>query len=164
MIIVGFDPGLATLGYGVIEAGKSGIKMIDYGAIITPKEDDLPTRLLKIEKGVSLIMEKFRPDQVSMEELFFVKNITTGIAVAHARGVLLLTVKKYCDEIFEYTPMQIKLAMTGYGLSKKGQVQEMTKIVIGLKKRPQPDDAADALAVAITHANTHGGGKFYKVQ
>ncbi len=102
MIIVGFDPGLATLGYGVIEAGKSGIKMIDYGAIITPKEDDLPTRLLKIEKGVSLIMEKFRPDQVSMAELFFVKNITTGIAVAHARGVLLLTVKKYCDEIFYF--------------------------------------------------------------
>ena len=162
MVIVGFDPGLATLGYGVIEAGKSGIKMIDYGAIITPKEDDLPTRLLKIEKGVSLIMEKFRPDQVSMEELFFVKNITTGIAVAHARGVLLLTVKKYCDEIFEYTPMQIKLAMTGYGLS--GQVQERTKTVLGLKKRPQPDDAADALAVAITHANTHGGGKFYKVR
>lgn len=164
MIIVGFDPGLATLGYGVIESTKTGIKMIDYGAVITPKDDDLPTRLLKIEKGVSMIMEKFKPDQVAIEELFFVKNITNGISVAHARGVLLLTVKKFCEEIYEYTPMQIKLAMTGYGLSKKGQVQEMTKNVLGLKKRPQPDDAADALAVAITHANTRGGSKFYKVK
>ncbi len=164
MIIVGFDPGLATLGYGVIESTKTGIKMIDYGAVITPKDDDLPTRLLKIEKGVSMIMEKFKPDQVAIEELFFVKNITNGISVAHARGVLLLTVKKFCEEIYEYTPMQIKLAMTGYGLSKKGQVQEMTKNVLGLKKRPQPDDAADALAVAITHVNTRGGSKFYKVK
>lgn len=164
MIIVGFDPGLATLGYGVIESTKTGIKMIDYGAVITPKDDDLPTRLLKIEKGVSMIMEKFKPDQVAIEELFFVKNITNGISVAHARGVLLLTVKKFCEEIYEYTPMQIKLAMTGYGLSKKGQVQEMTKNVLGLKKRPQPDDAADALAVAITHINTRGGSKFYKVK
>ncbi len=164
MIIIGFDPGLATLGYGVIESGKEGIKMIDYGAIITPKEDDLPTRLLKIEKGVKLIMEKYKPDQVSIEELFFVKNITTGIAVAHARGVLLLTVKKMCQDIFEYTPMQIKLAMTGYGLSKKGQIQEMVKVTLGLKKRPQPDDAADALAVAITHATTYRSGEMFRVK
>ncbi|MBO5285950.1 MAG: crossover junction endodeoxyribonuclease RuvC [Clostridia bacterium] len=163
MIIVGFDPGLATLGYGVIEVGKNSIKMVDYGAIITPKDDPLPVRLNKIEKGVFSIIDKFKPDEVAIEELFFVKNITNGIAVAHARGVLLLTVSKYCQCLFEYTPLQIKQALTGYGRAEKRQIQEMVKRLLNLKAIPKPDDAADALAVALTHAQTRKFGSMFKI-
>ncbi len=163
MIIVGFDPGLATLGYGVIEVGNNSIKMVDYGAIITPKDDPLPVRLTKIEKGVFSIIDKFKPDEIAIEELFFVKNITNGIAVAHARGVLLLTAIKYCNKLFEYTPLQIKQALTGYGRADKHQIQEMVKRLLNLKNIPKPDDAADALAVALTHAQTRKFGSMFKI-
>lgn len=163
MIIVGFDPGLATLGYGVIEVGNNSIKMVDYGAIITPKDDPLPVRLNKIEKGVFSIIDKFKPDEIAIEELFFVKNITNGIAVAHARGVLLLTASKYCNKLFEYTPLQIKQALTGYGRADKHQIQEMVKRLLNLKNIPKPDDAADALAVALTHVQTRKFGSMFKI-
>ncbi len=155
MIIVGFDPGLATLGYGVINKElKRKPEMVDYGIISTPKDLSLPERLLLIEKGVKQIIEKFKPDEIAIEELFFAKNVKTGIDVAHARGVLLLTATKECGKIFEYTPLQIKQALTGYGRADKPQMQKMVKTLLNLKSIPRPDDAADALAVALTHAQT----------
>lgn len=120
MTILGIDPGLATLGYGVIEKNERGeFKAVDYGVVLTPKDESLPVRLAMLEEGVKKVLEKYRPDEVAMEELFFSKNITTGIAVAHARGVALLTCVKECGKLYEYTPMQIKQALTGYGKADK---------------------------------------------
>lgn len=164
MIIVGFDPGLATLGYGVIKKElKKKPEMVDYGIISTPKDMNLPDRLTLIEKGVKQVIEKFKPDEIAIEELFFAKNVKTGIAVAHARGVLLLTATKECCKIFEYTPLQIKQALTGYGRADKPQMQKMVKTLLGLKAIPRPDDAADALAVALTHAQTNKLGGLFRV-
>ena len=120
MIILGIDPGLATLGYGVLEKDKNGnARAVDYGVVLTPKQERLPTRLAILEEGVNKVLDKFSPDEVAVEELFFSKNITTGIAVAHARGVALLACIKKCGRLFEYTPMQIKQALTGYGGADK---------------------------------------------
>ncbi len=155
MIILGIDPGLATMGYGVIFADKGTFKAVDYGVVTTPKEKTLPQRLGLLEEGVRALIEKFRPDAVAVEELFFSKNITTGIAVAEARGVILLTaVKSLGDEVYEYTPNQIKQAMTGYGGADKRQMQLMVTALLRLKSVPRPDDAADALAVALCHGHT----------
>lgn len=164
MIIVGFDPGLATLGYGVISTDKrSKPQMVDYGIVSTPKEENLAVRLAMIEKGVKQIIEKFKPDEIAIEELFFAKNVTTGINVAHARGVTLLTAVKECGKIFEYTPLQIKQALTGYGRADKHQIQSMVKTMLGLKGIPRPDDAADALAVALCHAQTNKLGGLFSI-
>ena len=164
MIIVGFDPGLATLGYGVIKKeNRKKIEMLDYGIVSTPKEKNLAERLTMIEMGVRQIIEKFKPDEIAIEELFFAKNVTTGINVAHARGVVLLTAVKECGKIFEYTPLQIKQALTGYGRAEKRQIQEMVKTTLGLRGIPRPDDAADALAVALCHAQTNRLGNLFKI-
>ena len=164
MIIVGFDPGIATLGYGVIKT-ESRLKpqMIDYGIVSTPKEENLAVRLAMLERGIKQIIEKFKPDEIAVEELFFAKNVKTGISVAHARGVILLTAIKECGKIFEYTPLQIKQALTGYGRADKNQIQQMVKTMLGLKGIPRPDDAADALAVALTHAQTSKIGNIFKI-
>ncbi|MBE7086784.1 MAG: crossover junction endodeoxyribonuclease RuvC [Clostridiales bacterium] len=164
MIIVGFDPGLATLGYGVIQTDKRGrAEMLDYGIVSTPKTENLAVRLCLIEKGVKQIIEKYKPDQIAIEELFFAKNVTTGINVAHARGVVLLTAVKECGNIFEYTPLQIKQALTGYGRAEKIQIQHMVKTLLRLNSIPRPDDAADALAVALCHAQTNKFGKLFSI-
>ncbi|MBE5752526.1 MAG: crossover junction endodeoxyribonuclease RuvC [Clostridiales bacterium] len=153
MIILGIDPGIATLGFGVIEKDEKGnCRAVDYGVVKTPKEETLPVRLALLEKGVSEIIEKYKPDEVAMEELFFTKNITTGIAVAHARGVAMLCCVKECGRLFEYTPMQIKQALTGYGRADKQQIQQVVTSLLKLKTVPKPDDAADALGVALCHA------------
>ena len=155
MVILGIDPGLATMGYGVLEKDRNGnVKVLDYGVVLTPKEENLPVRLALLEEGIGKILDKFKPDEIAVEELFFSKNVTTGIAVAHARGVTLLTCIKRCGRLFEYTPMQIKQALTGYGRAEKLQIQAMVKTFLRLEKVPRPDDAADALAVALTHAQT----------
>ena len=164
MIIVGFDPGLATLGYGVIKKEAKGKpEMLDYGIISTPKEENTAVRLAMLESGIKQIIEKFKPDEIAMEELFFAKNVKTAIAVAHARGVLLLTANKECGKIFEYTPLQIKQALTGYGRADKKQIQAMVKQFLGLKSIPRPDDAADALAVALCHAQTNKLGGLFRI-
>ena len=164
MIIVGFDPGLATLGYGVIKKEERGKpEMLDYGIVSTPKEENLAVRLCMLEEGVKRIIEKYKPDEIAMEELFFAKNVKTGINVAHARGVVLLTCAKACGKIFEYTPLQIKQALTGYGRAEKIQIQQMVKTFLNLKSVPKPDDAADALAVALTHAQTQKLGKLFSI-
>ena len=164
MVIVGFDPGLATLGYGVITTdAKKKPEMVDYGIISTPKDKNLAERLIMIEKGVKQIIETYKPDEIAIEELFFAKNVTTGINVAHARGVTLLTATKFCSKIFEYTPLQIKQALTGYGRAEKNQIQQMVKTLLKLKAVPKPDDAADALAVALCHAQTYKFGNLFKI-
>ena len=156
MIILGIDPGYAIVGYGVIEKHPNGkCSVIDYGAINTPKEEDFPVRLAMIQDGMKCLISKFKPDAIAVEELFFNQNITTGIAVAEARGVILCTAIQVVPRVFEFTPMQIKLAITGTGKAEKKQVQFMTKTILGLKSVPKPDDAADALAVALCLAQTN---------
>jgi crossover junction endodeoxyribonuclease RuvC len=156
MIILGIDPGYAIVGYGVIEKDERGkCKVLDYGAINTPKEEDFPVRLAMIQDGMKALISKYKPDAVSVEELFFNQNITTGIAVAEARGVILCTAIQCVPRVFEFTPMQIKLAITGNGKAEKRQVQFMTKNILNLKAIPKPDDAADALAVALCLAQTN---------
>ena len=164
MTIVGFDPGLATLGYGVIATDNRGRpQMVDYGIISTGKDENLAVRLCMLEEGLLQVINKFRPDEIAVEELFFAKNVKTGIAVAHARGVILLTANKYCGRLYEYTPLQIKQALTGYGRADKNQIQQMVKTFLRLPKIPKPDDAADALAVALTHAQTNKMGGLFSM-
>ena len=164
MVILGLDPGLATLGYGVIKKEpRKKAEMLDYGVILTPKDENLAVRLCMIEKGLKQIIEKFKPDEIAVEELFFAKNVKTAISVAHARGVILLTANKECGRLFEYTPLQIKQALTGYGRAEKIQIQQMVKSLLGLKAIPKPDDAADALAVALTNAQTNKLGGLFRI-
>ncbi len=164
MIILGIDPGIATLGYGVIEKDDRGnCRAITYGVVKTPKEEGLPVRLAMLEEGIQKILNTYRPDEVAMEELFFSKNITTGIAVAHARGVALLTCVKECGRLYEYTPMQIKQALTGYGRAEKRQIQTVVTSLLRLKEIPKPDDAADALAIALCHAQASRFGELFAV-
>ena len=164
MIILGIDPGLATLGFGVIEKDARGnCRAIDCGAVTTPKDEGLPVRLAMLGEGICKILDKYKPDEIAMEELFFSKNITTGIAVAHARGVALLTCVKRCGRLFEYTPMQIKQALTGYGRADKKQMQSVVTSILKLKAVPKPDDAADALAIALCHAFTNRFGELFAV-
>ena len=133
------------MGWGVIEADGYREKLVQYGALITYPRDTFPTRLRCIYTGVRGLLETFKPDEIAFEELFFSKNVTTGMAVAHARGVALLTCVKRCGRLFEYTPMQIKQALTGYGKAEKRQVMDMVRRLLKLKAVPRPDDAADAL-------------------
>lgn len=164
MIILGIDPGIATLGYGVLRKDENGnVACEDYGVVTTPKEENLAVRLAMLEEGLGALLDKARPDEVAVEELFFTKNVTTGIAVAHARGVALLTCVKRCGRLFEYTPMQIKQALTGYGKAEKRQIQLVTANLLRLKGVPRPDDAADALAVALCHSFTSRLSGLYKI-
>lgn len=155
MKILGIDPGYATIGYGVIEKINGKINPIAVGVIETPKTESIPVRLAMLDEQLDAIIKKFKPDAIAVEELFFNKNIKTAIGVAQARGVILLCSIKNCGHIYEYTPLQVKLALTGNGRAEKHQVQYMVKALLGLKEVPKPDDAADALAVAVTHANTN---------
>ena len=164
MIILGIDPGIATLGYGVIEKDERGnFRAVDYGVVLTPKDEGLPVRLAMLEEGLQKVLEKYRPDEVAMEELFFSKNITTGIAVAHARGVALLTCVKACGKLYEYTPMQIKQALTGYGKADKKQIQTVVASMLRLQSIPKPDDAADALGIALCHGFSSRFGELFAV-
>ncbi len=155
MRILGIDPGLATVGWGVIDVINGKPQAVACGVISTPKEDKLPKRLLTIENDLKCLIEKFKPDEIALEELFFNSNVTTAINVSQARGVILLTCIKQVGKLYEYTPLQIKQALTGYGRAEKKQIQEMTKTFLNLAKVPKPDDAADALAVALTHSQTN---------
>ena len=164
MIILGIDPGLATLGYGVIEVVNDKRRLIQFGTLTTPAGEPMPQRLRAIFQGMNQLMDIYRPDDVAFEELFFSKNITTGMAVSAARGVALVAVVQRTDNLYEYTPMQIKQAVTGYGGADKHQVQQMVKMLLNMKDIARPDDAADALAVALTHANSMNMKKMFKIQ
>jgi crossover junction endodeoxyribonuclease RuvC len=154
MRIIGIDPGTGILGFGVIEVEKDKATMIDAGVIRTPVKEDDAVRLQTIFDELSEIIEATKPDQMSVEKLFFAQNVTTAMTVAQARGVVLLCGRRAGLEIFEYTPLQIKQALTGYGRAEKRQIQEMVRTVLQLKEIPKPDDCADALAAAITHSMT----------
>ncbi|NLX62566.1 MAG: crossover junction endodeoxyribonuclease RuvC [Tissierellia bacterium] len=154
MIILGIDPGLAIVGYGVIELLGNRHTVLDYGTIITDKDMYIPDRLKLIYDQLSLIINKYKPEDVAMEELFFNKNVKTAIKVGQARGAAILAAKNMGLNIFEYTPLQVKQAVVGYGRAEKKQVQEMVKILLDLKEIPKPDDAADALAIAICHGSS----------
>ena len=154
MRILGIDPGVAIVGFGVLDHEKGQSKMVQYGAINTEAGLPLATRLMQIESDLKQLIEHFQPDVISIEELFFSKNITTGIAVAHARGVILCTAEKMGIPIYEYTPMQVKQAVVGYGLADKHQVMDMVRRLLKLTAIPKPDDAADALAIGLCHARS----------
>ena len=153
MRIIGIDPGTGILGFGVIEVNARGNpKMIIAGVITTPAHTPLEDRLLEIFDGLTEIIAETKPEVMSIEKLFFAQNVTTAITVSHARGVAMLTGKQAGLEIAEYTPLQIKQTLTGYGRASKKQMQEMVKLQLGLSSIPKPDDAADGLAAAITHS------------
>ncbi len=154
MIVLGIDPGVATIGFGVIRADRQKNTLLRYGVITTPAGIPLSRRLLQISGDMEELIHTFHPDEMAVEELFFSKNITTGIAVAHGRGVILLAAEKLGIPIFEYTPMQVKQAVAGYGGADKRQVMLMTQRLLNMKGIPRPDDAADALAIAICHARS----------
>ena len=164
MIILGFDPGLATLGYGAIKSERGKNEMLDYGVVLTPKNENLPVRLAMLEEGIRKVINQFKPDEIAVEELFFCKNVTTAINVAHARGVLLLTAVKECGRMFEYTPLQIKQALTGWGKADKKQIQQMVKFLLHLEAIPRPDDAADGIAAAITHIQAGAAKSQFKMK
>ena len=151
MIILGIDPGVATIGFGLVRAERNRNQLLRYGVITTPPGIPLSNRLLQISNDMEELIHAFHPDEMAVEELFFTKNITTGIAVAHGRGVILLAAEKLGVPVFEYTPMQVKQAVVGYGKAEKRQVMLMTQHLLHMKEIPKPDDAADALALAICH-------------
>lgn len=152
MRIIGIDPGTGILGFGVIDVVKGKTKMVTAGVITTPAHTPLDERLEDIFDGLTEIIAETKPDVMSIENLFFARNVTTAMSVAHARGVAMLTGRKARLPIVDYTPMQIKQTLTGYGKADKKQVQEMVRLQLGLRDVPKPDDCADALAAAITHA------------
>ena len=157
MIILGIDPGYAITGYAIIDYKEQKYKVLDYGLIKTRAKSYFPDRLLVIEESLEKLIGQFKPDVMAIEELFFSRNTTTAMGTAQARGVAVVTGSRHKMPVFEYTPKQIKLAVTGYGLAEKAQVQEMVKVLLSLEKIPKPDDVADAIAVALCHA--HNGNR-----
>ena len=154
MIILGIDPGLAIVGWGVLEYVNARFRVLGYGSIETPAGMETPERLRIIYRDIRSVIGKYNPDEMAIEELFFDKNITTGIRVAEARGVLLLGAQELGVKLFEYTPMQVKQAVCGYGKAEKKQVIMMVTSLLKLKEPPKPDDTADALAIAVCHAHS----------
>ena len=154
MRILGIDPGIAIVGFGLIDAERGQVKLLNYGAITTPAGLPLARRLVQIERDMDELIAQLQPDAIAVEELFFSNNITTGIAVAHGRGIILCTAEKIGVPLYEYTPMQVKQAVVGYGLAEKRQVMDMVRRLLKLKAVPWPDDAADALAIALCHARS----------
>lgn len=154
MRILGIDPGLATVGFSIVDVEKSKMKLVTCGVISTPAHTSLSSRLDRIFEDMNELISSFDPDVMSIEELFFNTNITTGIAVAHARGVILLSAYRAGVQVFEYTPLQVKQAVVGYGRAEKSQVIDMVRRILALPAAPKPDDAADAVALAICHARS----------
>lgn len=154
MIIMGIDPGFAITGYGIIKYEGNRFSVLDYGIVATEPSVTLPQRLLLLNTRLEELIGKYRPDAVSVEELFFNKNIKTALNVGHGRGVALLAAAKSGVGVFEYTPLQVKQSVVGYGRAEKAQMQQMVKVILNLAQIPKPDDVADALATAICHAHS----------
>lgn len=163
MVILGIDPGLAIVGWGIIESYRGNVRPMAYGAITTPAHTNIEDRLLMIQNDLEQIINKYKPDEMAVEELFFTNNITTGIAVAEARGVILCTARRLGVKISEYTPLQVKQAVVGYGRAEKQQVIAMVTSLLKLPKPPKPDDTADAIAIAICHGQCAASamGKYF---
>ena len=154
MKILGIDPGYATTGFGLIESEGASLRLLQYGVITTPKELDFPRRLEVLYDDLCTLIDAVKPDAAAVEELFWGHNITTGIGVSHGRGVILLALTKRGVPLYEYTPMQVKQAVVGYGKAEKRQVIDMTKRLLHMQKPAKPDDAADAIAIALCHARS----------
>jgi crossover junction endodeoxyribonuclease RuvC len=155
MLVLGIDPGIAITGFGLVRSGEdSSLEAIDYGAILTSADTPLPLRLVQLYQSLQEIIQLHQPDTSAVEKLFFARNVKTGIAVGQARGVALLALAQNQIGISEYSPNEIKLAVAGYGKAEKGQIQDMVQILLKLDEIPKPDDAADALAVAICHLHS----------
>ncbi|MBO5907275.1 MAG: crossover junction endodeoxyribonuclease RuvC [Clostridia bacterium] len=163
MRILGIDPGLAIVGWAVLESERGSLRPIAFGAIRTPAHTDIEARLATIKCDLEAIIDKYKPEEMAIEELFFNTNITTGIAVAEARGVILCTAFSKGVKISEYTPLQVKQAVVGYGKAEKHQVISMVTTILRLKSPPKPDDTADAVAIAICHSQCRASaiGKYY---
>ena len=154
MRILGIDPGYATTGFGILEAGRGSVQLLNYGTITTPTTLTFPERLVVLYDDMTQLIETVKPDAVAVEELFWGHNVTTGIGVSHGRGVILLSICKSGAPLFEYTPNQVKQAVVGYGGADKHQVMEMTRRILKMEKGARPDDAADAIAIALCHARS----------
>ena len=154
MRILGIDPGYATTGFGILEAGCGSVQLLNYGTITTPTTLTFPERLVVLYDDMTQLIETVKPDAVAVEELFWGHNVTTGIGVSHGRGVILLAICKSGAPLFEYTPNQVKQAVVGYGKAEKHQVMDMTRRLLRLDRMPRPDDAADAIAIALCHARS----------
>jgi crossover junction endodeoxyribonuclease RuvC len=164
MIILGIDPGIAILGYGVVKYEGNKFTPVCYDAITTDAKSTTPERLLILGRELDKIIENYKPDAFAVEELFFNKNVKTALTIGHARGVILYTACRHELDIFEYTPLQIKQAVVGYGRADKKQIQQMVKILLKLDSIPKPDDVADALAVAICHAHSSSMGDMFRIK
>ena len=151
MIVLGIDPGYALMGWGVVEAQGSRMNLVAYGCIETKAGVPMQNRLRTLQLGVRDLLSIYKPDDVAFEELFFARNVTTALMVGAARGAAIIAAAEYTENLYEYTPMQIKQAVTGYGKADKKQIQQMVKLLLNLDEIPRPDDAADAIACAITH-------------
>ena len=151
MIVLGIDPGYALMGWGVVEANGSQMKLLGYGCIETKAGTPMQHRLRTLQLGVRDLTLMYRPDEVAFEELFFSQNVTTALMVGAARGAAIIAAAEYTENLYEYTPMQIKQSLTGYGKADKKQIQQMVKMLLRMDELPKPDDAADAIACAITH-------------
>ncbi len=159
MRIIGIDPGYATIGYGIVDYDNIHFKTVGYGAVTTPPDKNFPDRLIDIYNDIKTLIKKYNPQSMAIERLYFNTNTTTAIDVAQARGVIVLAARQAGIDIFEYTPLQVKQSITGYGRAEKHQVMEMVKSLLQLKAVPKPDDTADALALAICHG--HSAGSLY---
>lgn len=154
MIIMGIDPGFAITGYGIVKYEGNKFSPIEYGAVLTKASTPFAERLLQMDEELNVLINKFKPDAISVEELFFNKNIKTAIMAAHGRGIALVAAARSGAEVFEYTPLQVKQAVVGYGRAEKAQVQQMVKVILNLPAIPKPDDVADALAIAVCHGHS----------
>ena len=157
MRVLGIDPGTAIVGYSIIDNSKKKYDVLDYGCIFTEKDEDMPIRLEKIYDSLDEIVKRYKPTDMAIEDLFFFKNQKTVIKVGQARGVITLVGQKNKLNLFSYTPLQVKMGIAGYGRADKKQIQQMVKMILHLDEIPKPDDAADALAIAITHINSKNG-------
>jgi len=164
MIILGVDPGIAILGYGVVKYESNKFTPLDFGAITTEPNLPTPQRLSTLYEGLRRLIKLYNPDAFAVEELFFNKNVKTALIVGHARGVTLLAAEQNGLNIFEYTPLQVKQAVVGYGRAEKAQIQQMVKIILNLNSIPKPDDVADALAVAICHGHSSAAGELFRIR
>lgn len=154
MLVLGVDPGTAITGYGLVQEAEGQLQAVAYGAITTPSDWALPQRLLKIYRDLTALIREYNPTEGAVEQLFFSRNVKTALAVGQARGVALLALAEGGLAVHEYTPLQVKQSVVGYGRAEKAQVQELVKLLLGLEVVPQPDDAADALAIAICHLHS----------
>lgn len=154
MIFLGIDPGIATTGYGLVEKNGNKLRLVEYGAILTPSSDSISKRLLSLADQLDAIVARYQPESVAVEELFFNTNVKTAMVVSQARGVILLSIERAGLPVTSYTPVQVKIGVSGYGRADKNQVQQMVKQLLALSQIPKPDDAADALAIAICHAHS----------